>query len=47
MYFTGFDCLGCRAAYPPDQDLLLCPACHDLLEAVSYTHLTLPTIYSV
>jgi threonine synthase len=33
MYFTGFDCLGCRAAYPPDQDLLLCPACHDLLEA--------------
>jgi len=33
MYFTGFDCLGCRAAYPPDQDLLLCLACHDLLEA--------------
>ncbi len=33
MYFTGFDCLGCRAAYPPDRDLLLCPACHDLLEA--------------
>jgi threonine synthase len=33
MYFTGFDCLGCRASYPPDQDLLLCPACHDLLEA--------------
>jgi len=33
MYFTGFDCLGCRAAYPPDQDLLLCPKCHDLLEA--------------
>jgi threonine synthase len=33
MYFTGFDCLGCRAAYPPDQDLLLCPACHELLEA--------------
>ena len=33
MYFTGFDCLGCHAAYPPDQDLLLCPACHDLLEA--------------
>jgi threonine synthase len=33
MYFTGFDCLGCRAAYPPDQDLLLCPTCHDLLEA--------------
>jgi threonine synthase len=33
MYFTGFDCLGCRAAYPPDQDLLLCPRCHNLLEA--------------
>ena len=33
MYFTGFDCLGCPAAYPPDQDLLLCPQCHGLLEA--------------
>ena len=33
MYFTGFDCLGCHASYPPDQDLLLCPACHELLEA--------------
>ena len=33
MYFTGFDCLGCRAAYPPDRDLLLCPRCHNLLEA--------------
>jgi len=33
MYFTGFDCLGCRAAYPPGQDLLLCPACQQLLEA--------------
>lgn len=33
MYFAGFDCLGCRAAYPPDQDLLLCPRCHNLLEA--------------
>ena len=33
LYFTGFDCLGCHASYPPDQDLLLCPACHDLLEA--------------
>jgi threonine synthase len=33
MYFTGFDCLGCRAAYRPDQDLLLCPKCHQLLEA--------------
>ena len=25
MYFTGFDCLGCPAAYAPAQDLLLCP----------------------
>jgi len=33
MYFIGFDCLGCRAAYPPDRDLLLCPECHQLLEA--------------
>jgi threonine synthase len=33
MYFTGFDCLGCRAAYSPDQDLLLCPKCGHLLEA--------------
>jgi len=33
MYFTGFDCLGCRATYPPGQDLLLCPACRQLLEA--------------
>jgi len=31
MYFTGFDCLGCPAAYPPDQDLLLCPQCPGLL----------------
>jgi hypothetical protein len=22
MYFTGFDCLGCPAAYAPAQDLL-------------------------
>ena len=33
LYFTGFDCLGCRAAFAPDQDLLLCPRCHQLLEA--------------
>ena len=33
MYFTGFDCLGCRATYPPGQDLLLCPVCRQLLEA--------------
>ncbi|HSL50059.1 MAG TPA: pyridoxal-phosphate dependent enzyme [Candidatus Deferrimicrobiaceae bacterium] len=32
LSFTGFDCLGCRAAYAPDQDLL-CPTCHHLLEA--------------
>jgi threonine synthase len=31
--FTGFTCVGCRANYGPDQDLLLCPACHNLLEA--------------
>jgi threonine synthase len=33
LYFTGFDCLGCRTAYAPDQDLLFCPRCHHLLEA--------------
>jgi hypothetical protein len=33
LYFTGFDCLGCRATYAPDEDLLLCPRCHQLLEA--------------
>jgi len=33
LYFTGFDCLGCRTANAPDQDLLLCPRCHHLLEA--------------
>src|SRR5258705_13720224 len=33
LYFTGFDCFGCRAAYAPDQDLLLCPRCQQLLEA--------------
>lgn len=33
MYFTGFVCVKCGAAYPPDQDLLLCPACQNLLEA--------------
>jgi threonine synthase len=33
MYFTGFVCVKCGAVYPPDQDLLLCPACQNLLEA--------------
>lgn len=31
--FTGFTCVGCRAPYGPSQDLLLCPVCHNLLEA--------------
>jgi hypothetical protein len=35
MYFTGFVCVKCGAAYPPDQDLLLCPACQNLLEGKS------------
>ena len=33
IYFTGFVCVKCGAAYPPDRDLLLCPACDNLLEA--------------
>ncbi|WP_428245412.1 threonine synthase [Ferrovibrio sp.] len=33
MYFTGFTCFGCGAEYQPNQDLLLCPACHNLLDA--------------
>jgi threonine synthase len=33
MYFTGFRCLGCATHYSPDRDLLLCPECHNLLEA--------------
>jgi threonine synthase len=32
-YFTGFSCVGCGAVYGPEQDLLLCPTCHSLLEA--------------
>jgi len=32
-YFTGFHCVSCQASYPPDRDLLLCPACGNLLEA--------------
>ncbi len=31
--FTGFFCVGCGTAYGPNQDLLLCPACDNLLEA--------------
>lgn len=31
-YFTGFTCINCGAGYPPDRDLLLCPACDNLLE---------------
>jgi threonine synthase len=33
MYFTGFTCVACARIYRPDQDLLLCPACDNLLEA--------------
>ncbi len=33
MFFTGFVCVGCGAVHPPDRDLLLCPACDNLLEA--------------
>jgi threonine synthase len=33
MYFTGFSCLGCGAHHAPDRDVLLCPECHNLLEA--------------
>lgn len=32
-YFNGFACFGCHATYRADQDLLLCPACHHLLDA--------------
>jgi threonine synthase len=34
MYFTGLRCLGCATHYPPDRDVLLCPACGNLLEAI-------------
>src|SRR5712692_4109544 len=33
MYFTGLVCVKCGAAFPPERDLLLCPACDSLLEA--------------
>jgi threonine synthase len=32
-YFTGFTCVACGTTYAPNQDLLLCPACDNLLEA--------------
>lgn len=32
-YFIGFTCVNCGAGYPPNRDLLLCPACENLLEA--------------
>lgn len=34
IYFQGFVCFGCSAKYRADQDLLLCPSCHNLLDAV-------------
>ena len=33
MCFTGFVCIWYAAGYPPDRDLLLCPACGNLLDA--------------
>lgn len=33
MYFTGFHCVACDTAYGPDEDLLLCRKCDNLLEA--------------
>ena len=33
MYFTGLACVKCGAAFPPERNLLLCPACDSLLEA--------------
>jgi threonine synthase len=36
-YFTGFTCVGCNARFAPEQDLLLCPVCSNLLEA-TYDH---------
>ena len=32
-YFTGFACVACRAEVAPEQDVLLCPACGNLLDA--------------
>ena len=33
--------------YTSDQEVRWCPGCGDYVIPVSYTHLTLPTIYSV
>lgn len=33
-YFQGFACFGCSARYRADQDLLLCPECSNLLDAI-------------
>jgi len=33
-YFKGFVCFGCDAKYRADQDVLLCPSCENLLDAV-------------
>jgi threonine synthase len=33
MYFTGFTCVACGTRYQPNEDLLLCPKCDNLLEA--------------
>lgn len=33
-YFKGFVCFGCGTKYRADQDLLLCPSCHQLLDAM-------------
>lgn len=33
-YFKGFVCFGCAAKYRADEDLLLCPKCDNLLDAV-------------
>jgi threonine synthase len=41
VYFTGMSCVKCRAEFAPDRDLLLCPACDNLLEAqYDYARLT-------
>ena len=34
MYFQGFKCTGCGHNFSPGEDLLLCPDCQNLLEAV-------------
>ncbi|MBI2738307.1 MAG: threonine synthase [Rhodospirillales bacterium] len=34
MFFTGLRCVGCGETHQPDRDLLLCPACDNLLDAI-------------